>query len=278
MAAEQEALSPAAYIMRHVADGHEIELPGRHGLASEVNLTDLFGHWVVRIGGRELDLTPTKYTLMLWIAAILTMGLLWLGTRGRTAVPKGRGQTIVETLFLFVRDEIAEKSIGHDAHRYTPYLATCFFFILGINFVGLIPYGATATGNVNVTIVFATMTFLLTQLAGMRGQGVAGYWLHLVPAGVPWWLYPLMIPVELIGLFTKPFALMMRLFANMVAGHIVLFFLLGLVFFLKTPLVGFGSVPLAFGIFLLEMFVAMVQAYIFTLLSAVFIGMAAHSH
>src|SRR5690606_4815293 len=112
--------------------------------------------------------------------------------------------------------------------RYTPYLATCFFFILAMNLLGLVPYGATATASLSVTLVLALCTFVMTQVAGMRSQGVVGYWSHLVPSGVPWWLYPLMLPIEFIGLFTKPFALMMRLFANMVAGHIILFFLLGL--------------------------------------------------
>ncbi len=273
---EHAAHDPAQYILHHVADGHTIELPGGSNLfAQDVDLHELFGHWTV--GG--IDLTPSKFTLMIWTAALLVMGALWWTTRSRKAVPQGRAQTVVETLFLFVRDEIAEKSIGHhDGRRYTPYLATCFFFILGINFLGLVPYGSTATGSVFVTVVFAAMTFLMTQLAGMRAQGVGGYWAHLVPAGVPWWLYPLMLPIEIIGLFTKPFALTMRLFANMVAGHIVLFFILGLVFFLKSPLVGLGSVPLGFAIFLLETFVALVQAYVFTLLSAVFIGMASHAH
>ena len=283
---------PTQYILHHVADGNSMEVPfgSEHLFATDLYFKDevvdgtlhhgLFGKgWLLNVGGTELDLTPTKYTLMLWTAALLVMGVLWWTTRNRKAVPRGRAQTVVETLFLFVRDEIAEKAIGHhDGRRYTPYLATCFFFILGINFLGLVPYASTATGSISVTVVFATMTFLVTQLAGMRAQGVGGYWAHLVPSGVPLWLYPLMLPIEIIGLFTKPFALTMRLFANMVAGHIVLFFILGLVFFLKSPLVGFGSVPLAFGIFLLETFVAMVQAYVFTLLSAVFIGMASHAH
>ena len=265
---------PAAYILHHVADGYTLEVPGKHGMATDIDLKQVFGHWELF----GVDVTPTKLTVMLWIAAALVMLGLWWTTRNRKAVPQGRGQTVVETLFLFVRDEIAHKAIGHDGNRYTPFLATCFFFILGINFLGLIPYGATATGNVFVTVVFAAMTFGVTQLAGMRAQGVVGYWAHLVPSGVPAWLYPLMLPIEIIGLFTKPFALTMRLFANMVAGHIVLFFILGLVFFLKSALVGLGSVPLGFGIFLLETFVALVQAYVFTLLSAVFIGMASHAH
>ncbi|MFM2153933.1 MAG: hypothetical protein RL199_2368 [Pseudomonadota bacterium] len=265
---------PAQYILHHVADGDLLELPGKDGFATDISLKHLFGEW--HVGG--LDLTPTKLTVMLWIAAAAVCLALWAATKKRGAVPKGRGQTVVETLFLFVRDEIAEKSIGHGSRAFVPFLATCFFLILGINFLGLIPYGATATGNVNVTVVLAAMTFLMTQLAGMKAQGVGGYWAHLVPAGVPWWLYPLMLPIEFIGLFTKPFALTMRLFANMVAGHIVLFFILGLVFFLKSAAVGVGTVPLGFAIFLLETFVALVQAYVFTLLSAVFIGMASHAH
>lgn len=272
------ASDPAAYIMHHVADGFEWELPGSHGIASHVNLKHVFGDWTVHLGGTAIDFTPTKLTVMIWISAILLVGGLLWSMRGRGQVPKGKLQNLVEIFFLFVRDEIAVKSIGHEGHRYTPYLATCFFFIMSMNLLGLIPYAATATGSLSVTVVLATATFLVTQLAGMRAQGAVGYWLHLVPTGVPWWLYPLMIPVEIIGLFTKPFALMMRLFANMVAGHIVLFFLLGLIFFLNTVAVAPVAVGLAFGIFLLEIFVAMVQAYVFTLLSAVFIGMASHAH
>jgi F-type H+-transporting ATPase subunit a len=112
----------------------------------------------------------------------------------------------------------------------------------------------------------------------MRAQGVVGYWTHLVPSGVPLVLYPLFIPIELVGLFTKPFALMMRLFANMLAGHIVIYFLIGLIFILKTLLVAPVAIPFAFAIFLLEIFVAFLQAYIFTILSSVFIGLAGHAH
>lgn len=270
----------AGYIMHHVMDSHEMELPGP-GFTQEIHLDRIFGHWVV--GG--IDLTPTKLTIMMWLAAILlVVGLLW-SMRGRAQVPRGRLQNLVEIFFLFVRDEIAVKNIGHEGHRYTPYLATCFFFILAMNFLGLIPWGATATGNLGVTVVLALSAFVVTQIAGMRAQGVVGYWMHLVPNGVPGWLYPIMIPVEIIGLFTKPFALMMRLFANMVAGHLVLFFLLGLIFFIANIAgtgAGFAVAPvavaLAFAIFLLEIFVALLQAFIFTLLTSVFIGMTQHAH
>src|SRR5207244_11998656 len=111
----------------------------------------------------------------------------------------------------------------------------------------------------------------------MRAQGAVGYWAHLVPAGVPKWLFPIMVPVELLGLFTKPFALTVRLFANMVAGHIVIFFLIALTV-LISPFIAPVSVAFALGIYLLELFVALVQAYVFTMLSAVFIGMTQHAH
>lgn len=276
--AEHEAPDTAAYILHHVQDGHEWEVPGPAGLADHIDLRHIFGDWTVNLGGYALDLTPTKSTVMLWISALLVVGGLLWSMRKREGVPRGRLQNIVEMLFLFVRDEIAIKSIGHEGARYTPYLATCFFFILTMNLLGLVPYSATATASISVTFVLAICTFLMTQLAGMRAQGAAGYWLHLVPSGVPWWLYPLLLVVEFIGLFTKPFALMIRLFANMVAGHIVLFFLIGLIFLFQTMAVAPVAIGLAFAIFLLEMFVAMVQAFIFTLLSAVFIGLASHAH
>src|SRR5438876_1014858 len=160
------------------------------------------------------------------------------------------------------------------------------FFILFMNLTGLLPIPAiagkfpgisTATGNLGVTVVLALFTFVVTQIAGMRAQGPIGYWAHLVPAGVPKWLFPIMVPVEVLGLFTKPFALTVRLFANMVAGHIVIFFLIALTV-LISPFIAPVSVAFALGIYLLELFVALVQAYVFNMLSAVFIGMTQHAH
>jgi F-type H+-transporting ATPase subunit a len=276
----------AQFILHHVQDGSEIQLPGGpSGFSHELFLKNtmhegvmhpgLFGDGLY-IGG--IDVTPTKLTIMMWIASIALLTILLTSMKGRAGVPRGKLQNVVEALFLFVRDEIAVPNIGHEGHRYTPYLATCFFFILALNFLGLVPYGATATGNLGVTIVLASTAFVMTQIAGMRAQGVAGYWLHLVPAAVPKWLYPVMVPVELIGLITKPFALMMRLFANMVAGHLVLFFLIALIFFIGHVGVAVVAIPMAFAIFLLEIFVALLQAYVFTLLTSVFIGMTQHAH
>jgi F-type H+-transporting ATPase subunit a len=140
-----------------------------------------------------------------------------------------------------------------------------------VNLFGLIPWAATATGNIGVTLSLALFTFVITQYAAIKAQGIGGYLSHLT-GGVAVWLWPIMVPVEILGLFTKPFALTIRLFANMLAGHIVILSLLGLIFALGTPLVAIGSVPMALAIFGLELFVAFVQAYIFTMLSSLFIG------
>src|SRR6185312_6412899 len=130
--------------------------------------------------------------------AVVVVIFLYLGVRKRGPVPKGRLQTSVEMLYVFVRDELAEKNIPHHPEKYTPYLCTCFFFILTMNLMGLVPWMAPATSSVWLTGVLAILTFILTQVAGMRSQGVVGYWTHLIPAGVPWWLYPIMGPIEVI--------------------------------------------------------------------------------
>jgi F-type H+-transporting ATPase subunit a len=251
-----------------------------HHVADEVWVP--LGFW---IGAHRVDLSITKHVINMWIAAGILLLLLAAGVRRRAMVPHG-GYNLLETFVLFVRDEIAEKNIGHHAAQYTPYLCSAFFFILFMNLTGLLPIPSiagkfpgisTATGNLGVTVVLALFTFVITQIAGMRAQGALGYWMHLVPAGVPKWLFPIMVPVEVLGLFTKPFALTVRLFANMVAGHIVIFFLIALTVII-APWVAPVSVAFALGIYLLEIFVALVQAYIFTMLSAVFIGMTQAAH
>lgn len=156
----------------------------------------------------------------------------------------------------------------------TPLLATMFFFILTCNLMGLIPLFGTATGNISVTASLAIITFLTTQTMGMVKNGVLGYWKSLVPHGIPFPLLFIIVPIEIFGLFTKPFALAMRLFANMIAGHTVIFALLGLIIALGTVLVSPFSIGFAVFINLLELLVAFIQAYIFTMLSSLFIGMA----
>jgi len=220
------------------------------------------------------DLRPTKSIFMMWIAVGLLVILVSLmkHTDATQLVPRGTGANMLESLVLFVRDEISVKNIGAaEAGRYTPFLTTAFFFILFCNWLGLIPNMATATGSLGVTLGLALITFFLTQVAAIRSAGIGGYLSHLT-GGTPWPMWPIMIPVEILGLFTKPFALMVRLFANMLAGHMVLFFVLGLIFIIH-PLAAVASVPMAAALYMLEIFVGLMQAYIFTMLSALFIGM-----
>jgi F-type H+-transporting ATPase subunit a len=289
---EKEETDVAGYILHHVSDSneYEFEIPGsrehkvfhlpqfgiplRAGVSCEPRGE---GHEkaVPSLSEGCLDMSITKDTVMMWLAALLLiLGLLSFSNRDKTKlVPRGTAANFFEMLVLFVRDELAIKNIGkEEGPRYTPYLLTAFFFILFMNLLGLFPWMATATSAIGVTLALALCTFVLTQVAGIRAAGLGGYLKHLT-GGVAPWMWPIMIPVEFLGLFTKPFALTVRLFANMLAGHIVIFFLLGLIFILGNPAVGLVSVPFAMGIYLLELFVAFVQAYVFTMLSALFIGM-----
>lgn len=265
-------------VMDHIADSRTIDLQIPFGPKLEYT----FPEWKIPIGDKFLDIGITKHVFWMWVSSLVLLAVVLLGTSRRKgeAVPKGPTNNIIETFVLFVRDDIALSNMDeHLAHIYTPYLCSVFFFILFCGLVGVLPYTATATGNIAVTASLALCTFVLTQYAGMRAQGVVGYWANLVPPGIPWWLYPLMIPVEILGMFTKPFALTIRLFANMIAGHVVILFLLGMVFILGTQLVAPIGVAFALGIYLLEILVIFIQAYVFTILSAVFIGMAAsHGH
>jgi len=264
-------------LMHHVTDGYTIEYPGVcHGEFSwtcEIDLKSIFGDALAfQVGSTRIDMTPTKHVVMMWLASLLLVVAAFSAVRRRHVVPRGL-YNFIEMLVQFVRVEIAGKNIGEkDGDRFVPYLVTAFFFILFVNLFGMIPYAATATGNLAVTVALAVFTFLITQYAAIKAMGF-GAWLKHLTGGVAVPLWPIMIIVEILGLFTKPFALTVRLFANMVAGHIVILSLLGLIYALNSQWVAIGSVPMALGIFLLELFVAFVQAYIFTMLSALFIGM-----
>lgn len=253
------------WIMHHVLDAHELELP----FIGSVPLPHihLFG----------LDLSITKHVIFMWVAVAILIFTFIKVTKSykKSLVPHGV-TNFVEVLILFVRDEIVKPTIGHGHEKFLPYLLTAFFFILTCNFLGLIPYGSTATGNIAVTATLATISFLVIQIGGMMKNGVFGYFKGLLPHGLPFWLIPIMFVVEILGLFTKPFALAIRLFANMTAGHIVILALLGLIFILKTAMVIPVSIAFALFIYLLEILVALIQAYIFTMLSSLFIGMAYH--
>ncbi|MCK7542225.1 MAG: F0F1 ATP synthase subunit A [Marinilabiliales bacterium] len=224
-----------------------------------------------------LDFSITKAIFGMFVAAVI---LLWLMIamarsykKSGISAPKGL-QGFFEPIILFIRDDIAIPNIGeHKYAKYMPYLLTVFFFILVNNLLGLVPifpFGANVTGNVNVTFVLALFTFLITQFSGNRS-----HWRHVFAApGVPVWLLPIMIPIEVIGLFSKPFALMIRLFANITAGHIIVLSLVSLIFIFKSVAVAPVSIFFVLFMYCIELLVAFLQAYVFTLLSALFIGMA----
>lgn len=254
-----------SWIMHHVLDARELDF-SPFGVIHLPQL-HLFG----------IDISITKHVVFMWLALVILVVTFIFVARSyrKSLIPRGI-TNLTEVLIVFVRDEIARPTIGKGNERFLPYLLTAFFFILTCNFLGLIPYGSTATSNIAVTATLATISFIVIQVGGMMKNGVFGYFKGLIPHGIPMWLLPIMLVVELLGLFTKPFALAIRLFANMTAGHIVIMALFGLIFILHTYVVVPVSISFALFIFLLEILVALLQAYIFTMLSGLFIGMAVH--
>ena len=233
-----------------------------------------------------IDLSITRHFVWALLAIAIVLALfLPLAAKYRRGVgtktaPRGTFQNLMETVVIYVRDEIARPNIGDKYERYLPYLLASFFFILVANLIGLVPFGATATGNIMTTVVLALFTFFITQIAGTKD-----YWLHVLwPPGVPWFVKPILVPIEILGLFTKPFALAVRLFANMAAGHLVILNLIGLIFLIGAInstagwLTAVPAVLLTAGVYILKVLVAFIQAYVFTLLSALFIGMATAEH
>ncbi|GAB4029522.1 F0F1 ATP synthase subunit A [Spirosoma gilvum] len=230
------------------------------------------------------DLSITKNVASLLLSAVIMLLVFSAVSRGyaknRGKAPKGL-QSFLEPIILFVRDEIAKPSIGPKYTKFLPYLLTLFFFILINNLLGLLPGAANLTGNIAVTLVLAVITFLIVTFSGNKH-----YWMHILkPTGVPIALLPIMIPVEIVGVFMKPISLMVRLFANITAGHIIILSLLGLIF-MANALGGSGTswaispVVLFFTLFLnmIELLVAFLQAFIFTLLTAMYIGSAVEEH
>ncbi|HSC27007.1 MAG TPA: F0F1 ATP synthase subunit A [Vicinamibacterales bacterium] len=264
-----------------------------------------------------IDFSVTKHVLMLWIvAAVVLVGVTWTVRRYlRQDRPLPTGfMNALEAIVEFVRDTMVEPNVGRKWTRvWTPFVLTLFIFILSANVIGLIPVfeivglversllhlpedafinrvlhgGPTATANFNVTAGLATITFVAIIVAGTRAHGFVRHWMNLVPPGLAWPLYILLIPMEILGMLVRPFALTMRLAANMTGGHIAILAMLSFVFLFAELAghwvagIGVGllfSVPLAVAIYALEIIVVLVQAYVFALLSAVFIGMAIHAH
>lgn len=276
-------------ITPHITDGRHMELPSlnaAHGFAREVTLPT--GWPVFRIGSFVVDTSPTKLVVMLWIATAIAIVLLVGSARSHTKraaqglPPKGLAGAM-EAVILYMRNEVILPNVGHHGEGFVPYLLTIFFFILIANLLGLVPYMATATGNISVTATLAIMTFIVIEVAGMKALG-KGYintiifWPHDMPIAMRVPMSIILSPVELISKFTKPFALAIRLFANMTAGHIVVLALIGLVFTFQSYLIAPAPLAMAVAIMLLELMVAFLQAFIFTLLSSVFIGLVRESH
>ena len=252
-------------LLHHVQDAHELETP--------FGVVELPHVEPFRIAGLNIDMSITKHVVFVWIAALVLCVLAIAVSRKnrRSPVPKGFGM-LFEMLVLFIRDEIVVANMGKTGLQYISYILTTFFFILIMNLLGLVPYGASATGNVSVTAGLAIIAFVMIQVSAIRSQGLGHYFAHLT-GGVHWSLWTIMVPIEILGLFTKPFALCMRLFANMLGGHIVLISLIGLIFVFKSYFIAVAPVGFAVGINFLELFVAVLQAYIFVMLTALFMGL-----
>jgi F-type H+-transporting ATPase subunit a len=267
-----------AMIFHHTADSRVVEFP--------------FGlEWHLPTGWRLLgiDVSPTKHVVFMILAAclvFLTIRVAGRQIQRRHATGKGPSGfgAAVEAMVLFIRNDVAIANIGHGGAKFAPYILTLFFFILYCNLLGLFPWGATATGNLVVTGTLALTAFVTIEVSGFIALGPKGYLrtIVFVPPGMTGVfavvITAIMTPIEIIGKFVKPFALMLRLFANMTAGHFVILALLGLVFIFGSWPVAAGSVVFVVFMMLLELLVAVLQAYIFALLTSVFIGMMQHAH
>ena len=312
----KEKFEPTKVIMEHIADSHMWHLWGHTSLPLPVilytsNGLEVFssGHFhhgeedykgvhhtyrlvedKVKVVGADgkideaisasvIDFSITKNVAAMFVAifVILVIFISVANAYKKTVgkAPKGL-QSLVEPIIIFVRDDIAKPNIGHKYAKFMPYLLTTFFFIWINNLLGLVPIfpgGANVTGNIALTFVMALGTLIIVNINGNKY-----YWKHIFRPDVPWWLYPIMIPVELVGIISKPFALMVRLFANITAGHIIVLSLISLIFIFET--LAIAPVSVAFVLFMdvLELLVAFLQAFIFTLLTALFIGMAVEEH
>ena len=277
----------SSMILHHLADSHELELP--FGKVIHLPQFEPF-----HIGPIPVDLSITKHVVFMMLAAALVAIILILAARdakreraaGATRGPKGAAN-VVEAAILFIRDEVALKNIGHGGERYVPYVVSVFFFILFCNLLGLLPWGASPTGNLSVTATLAIITFLTVEIAGMRSLGPRGYlatvwyWPHDMPLGMRIPMSIIMTPVEALGKLTKPFALAIRLYANMTAGHAVVLALTGLMVMAVLASAAWvvpAPLLMAVAIMILEIFVAFLQAYIFAMLTSVFIGLIRAAH
>lgn len=305
---EGEEFQPKDLIMHHVVDDHIWHFfDGHYGtlylpviVYSEEKGLDVFSssnfynedHELVEYNGYKLDhghisivgsdayvldVSITKNVLMLLITAGLMLFVFISVANGykKNAGKAPRGiQSFFEPIIIFIKDEVVKPNIGKGYEKYLPYLLTLFFFILFGNLLGLLPGAANLTGNIAVTAVLAIFTFIITNVNGNKH-----YWGHIFNTpGVPMALKPIIVPVEIIGIFTKPISLMIRLFVAITAGHIVILSLISLTFIFHSYFVGVGSTIIVLFINLIELLVAAIQAYVFTMFSALYIGLATEDH
>ncbi|HET8657279.1 MAG TPA: F0F1 ATP synthase subunit A [Longimicrobiaceae bacterium] len=264
-------------LIEHISDSHEIATPW-----GAIHLPPA-GSWQVG----PVDMTPTRHVVFLGLAGIIVLLLIIPAAQSAKRTGHGtprKGHNVIESLILFFRDQVVMPTIGHGGERYVPYIITLFFFIVVANLMGLLPWGVTPTANVSVTGALAILSLIVIEISGMIALGPMGYLKTIVyiPHGLPKFMIPIMvpimIPVEVLGKLAKPFALAIRLFANMTAGHVVLLVLIGLIFVFGSFVIAVGPVLMAVALSFLEIFVAFLQAYIFALLTAVFIGLIRHAH
>lgn len=278
----------AAEHSAHATAGHAAEAAGHAAQHSPGEIMQhliehIYDHPLIKIdwhpfGWTWLDLSVTKLTLMMWIAgAAIFLLFRALASKQKARGTRGRYVNFFEPFVLYVRDEMVYPLMGEkNGRRYLPLFLTQFFFILGCNLLGMIPFMATPTGNLAVCAALAATTMTTIFIMGMIEQGPLAFWKHLVPSGMPIVLIPLLFPIEVLGIFIKSFALMIRLFANMMAGHIVILTFIGMIFIFHSYLVALPAIAFALFICLLELFVAFLQAFIFTMLSIIFVNMAIH--
>jgi F-type H+-transporting ATPase subunit a len=277
-----------AHMMEEVADAHHFVIPG---LGTEIHLPQFPP---LHIGALTVDLSPTKHVIWLLIAATLcAFTMIWTARRthgkGAARAPKGLAN-VIEAFVIYLRDEVALRNIGKGGEPFVPFVLTLFFFILFVNLLGLVPFGSTATGNIMVTAALAALSLVAIEIGGLLHLGPRAYLKTIVyvPEGLPWFgkipMALIMTPVEAIAKLARIFALAIRLFANMTAGHLVILSLVGLIFLAGAGagsakyLVWPAPVLMAVAIMAMEIFIALLQAYIFAMLTSVFIGLVRHPH
>lgn len=255
------------FLFHHISDSDHYKI---FGLGKSL---DLPAH--IEVMGINLGITLQVMTL--FVTALLLIILLSLASKRKNNAPISRLGHAIEAVILYLRDEVVVPNIGKkDASKWLPFFLTLFFFILGLNLMGMIPGMSTPTGNINFTATMAILVFLSFNIAGMVKNGPVNYFVNLVPKGIPFFVVIILAPIEVLGLMTKTFALAIRLFANITAGHTIILSLLGLIAIMKIWIIPPVSLGFSLFISLIEILVAFIQAYVFTLLSSLFIGMAIH--